>query len=250
MNAPMHFTFRDQQMRVLVLDDEPWWIANDLCAILGLGNVTMALRKLDDDQVALNPIEGGQGRGNRNPVNIVCESGMWMLVLRSDKPEAVDLRRWLTREVLPALRKTGRYEMPGFEPPPLQAIDLDPSRLVAGVSVVREARRLFGPIAARNLWVQVGLPPVIADSEAVVDSDPLAAPLLAYLDGRAETTIQQAAEAIGIMTPDWSTRYRIGRLLAMWGWTAANRKVAKNRTARVFSRPSQIVESQIVEQGA
>jgi hypothetical protein len=241
MNAPINFTFRDQQMRVVIIDDDPWWVANDLCAILGLGNVTMALRKLDDDQVALNLIEG---IGKNGPVNCVCESGMWMLVLRSDKPEANDLRRWLTREVLPALRKHGYYQMPGYDPPPVQAIDLDPSRLVAGVSVVREARRLFGPVAARGLWVQVGLPPVIPDSEAVVDMDPLAGPLLVYLDGRAETTIQQAAEGMGIANPDWSTRYRIGRLLAQWGWNGRNRKVAKNRTARVFTRPSQIVEMQ------
>lgn len=247
MNAPIHFTFREQNLRVIFIDDDPWWVASDICAILGLGNVAMALRKLDDDQKGVNQIDT---LGGIQSLSIVSESGMWMLVLRSDKAEAVEVRRWLTREVLPALRKHGYYQMPGYDPPPVQAIDLDPSRLVAGVSVVREARRLFGPVAARGLWVQVGLPPVIPDSEAVVDSDPLAGPLLVYLDGRAETTIQQAAEGMGISNPDWSTRFRIGRLLAMWNWSCRTRKVAKNRTARVYSRPAQIIEAQILEAGA
>jgi hypothetical protein len=122
----------------------------------------------------------------------------------------------------------------------VQAIDLDPSRLVAGVSVVREARRLWGPAAARALWAQVGLPPCILDSEAVFDGDPIAAPLKAYLADKAETTIGQAAEGMGIDEPDWSTRQRIGRLLAMWGWTQRTRKVGK-RAARVFTRPASAV---------
>lgn len=234
MNALHNFNFDQQPIRVIEIDDEPWWVAADLCAILALANVTKAIQRLDDDQVTLTRIQG-IGRG---PVNVVSESGMWMLVLRSDKAEAEELRRFLTREVLPALRKHGYYEMPGGDPPPVQASELDPSRLVAGVSVVRLAMRLYGPVAARGLWAQVGLPPVTPDSEVGPGADPFAQPLAAFLDDKVETTIQQAGEGIGLIDIDWSTRYRIGRLLAQWGWKAANRKVAKGRTARVFTRPS------------
>lgn len=235
MNAPVNFAFHDKLMRVVWIECDPWWVAADLCALLGLANVTMALKKLDSDQVTLNQIEGAS---NGKPVNVVSESGMWTLVLRSDKSEAVEVRRWLTGEVLPALRKYGRYEMPGFEPPPIQALDLDPSRLAVGVSVIRTAMRLYGPAAARGLWEQVGLPPVTMDSEAVLDTDPLAVPLQAYLQGRAATTISEAAEGMGLRDIDWSTRLRIGKLMTLWGWEAKNEKVTKHRTARVFRRPA------------
>lgn len=238
MNALHNFDFHDKPMRIVLVDDDPWWVAADLCALLGLSNVTNAVRRLDDDQVTLIQIKGAS---NGKPVNCVCESGMWMLVLRSDKAEAVELRRFLSREVLPALRKHGYYEMPGGDPPPVQASELDPSRLVAGVSVVRLAMRLYGPVAARGLWAQVGLPPVTPDSEVGPGADPFAEPLAVFLTDKVETTIQQAGEGIGLIDIDWSTRYRIGRLLAQWGWRAANRKVAKGRTARVFSRPSTTV---------
>ena len=102
------FTFEAQTLRVLLIDDAPWWVASDLCAVLGLRNPTMSLRKLDADQVALNQIEGLRGDGM---ANIVSESGMWTLVLRSDKPQAKRIRRWLTDEVLPQLRRTGSYSL-------------------------------------------------------------------------------------------------------------------------------------------
>uniref|UniRef100_UPI00286E5CE3 hypothetical protein n=1 Tax=Novosphingobium sp. TaxID=1874826 RepID=UPI00286E5CE3 len=67
--------------------------------------------------------------------------------------------------------------------------------------------------------------------------DPLALPLKAYLVDKQETTISQAADGMGIEDLDWSTRYRIGKLLALWGWQQRTRKVAKHRAARVFTRP-------------
>jgi hypothetical protein len=170
---------------------------------------------------------------------------MYALVLGSRKESSRRFRKWVTAEVLPSLRKTGRYQMHDLEPPPVQAIDMDYVRMNAGVAVVREARRLFGPAAARNLWVQVGLPACVTDGEVVFDSDPLAAPLRAWLDTRQETTIQQALDAMGIADADWSTRGRVGKLLAMWGWTQRTRKVHR-RAARVFTRPA---SSATIDQG-
>lgn len=241
MNTPLNFAFNDRQMRVVVLNDEPWWVAADLCGILSIRNTAQAVGRVDDDLKGICQIDT---LGGAQMMAIVAEPGMWLLVLRSDKPEAVELRRWLTRDVLPTLRRTGRYEMPGFEPPPVQALDLDPTRLSVGVSVVRTAMRLYGPAAARSLWVQVGLPPV--GSEAAMDGDPLAIPLQAYLQGRMATTIAEAAEGMGLRDPDWSTRLRIGKLLTLWGWSAKNEKVTKYRTARVFRRPPSGVT---IEQG-
>lgn len=243
MNAVLAYEFDQDPVRVVMVAGDPWFVANDIAKALGYKLASDMCKMLDDDEKGMHIVHT---LGGHQEALIISESGMYACVLKSRREEARRFRKWVTSEVLPELRRTGKYQMHELEPAPPQAIDLDPSRLVAGVSVIREARRLFGPMAARKLWVQVGLPPVVADSEAAFDGDPLAEPLKAYLADMAETTIQQACEGIGIEDPDWSTRYRIGKLLAMWGWAARNRKVAKHRTARVFSRPAPV---RVVEAG-
>ena len=247
MSALLSYQFDDAPVRVVMIAGDPWFIANDLCRVLEIRNARDAMSRLDEDEKGVTTSDT---LGGIQEMNVVSESGMYALVLGSRKPEARRFRKWVTSEVLPSLRRTGQYQLHDHEPPPPQALDLDPSRLVAGVSVIREARRLFGPQAARSLWVQVGLPPVVADSEALFDGDPLAVPLKVWLADQQETTIAKAAEGIGLSDIDWSTRYRIGKLLAMWGWEPRNRKVARGRTARVFSRPAPLrAESVTLDQG-
>lgn len=234
MSDLIEFAFDAKPVRVVMIGDEPWFVASDLCAILGLGNVTMAVRKLDADQVTLNLIEGMR---NNRPANIVSESGMWTLVLRSDRPEAVDLRRWLTGEVLPALRKTGRYVMPGTDDAPEVPGDHDAARLTACVGVVREARRLFGPQSARLIWVKLGLPSPLAADLPGLSADPMAADLEAYCASVGECTIDEAAEALGVRHLDAGTRVRIGGLLRQLGWRA--QKVRRGpRTVNLFTPAS------------
>lgn len=227
----MTFAFREKALRVEMIEGDPWWVAADLCALLGIINVTNAVKKLPDDMVTLYLIKGSH---NGKPVNLVSEPGMWLLVSRSDKPEAQEVVLWLCREVLPALRKYGYYQMPGFEPP-LLASDLDPRRAGTAISMVREARMLFGMQAGRNLWTQLGLPAVHAIGGQA--SDPLAETLMMWLEGRMACTISEAADGIGLRDIDNTTRYRIGRLLKEWGWIPVNKKIARNKTARVFQRP-------------
>lgn len=239
MTALVSYQFDEAPVRIVMIAGDPYFVANDICAALALANPRKAVADLDDDEkgVTISDTLGG-----RQEMNVVSESGMYSLIFRSRKPEAKRFRKWVTSEVLPSLRKTGKYLLHDHEPPPQVAMDLDPTRLSAGVSVIREARRLFGPNAARKLWAQVGLPPCVADSDAVYDGDPMAAPLKAWLEDRHECTIQQAGEGIGLEEIDWPTRYRIGKLLALWGWSARNRKVAKGRTARVFTRPAPLIK--------
>jgi hypothetical protein len=234
-NALLSYQFDDTPVRIVMVAGDPWFVANDVAKALGYREAYDMCRNLDDDERGAHNVST---LGGDQSVNIISESGLYAAVLKSRKEEAKRFRKWVTGEVLPSLRKTGQYLMHDIEPAPMQSIDFDPSRLAVGVSVIREARRLWGPVAARNLWAQVGLPPCVLDSEAVFDGDPIAMPLKAYLTGKVETTIQQAAEGMGIDNLDMSTRFRIGKLLAMWGWVAKNRKVSKHRTARIFSRPA------------
>lgn len=114
VSAPLTFSFVSSSLRVILRDGEPWFVAADVCAALDHSNVTQALKRLDDDEQALISNEGIH-RGS-DQVNVVNESGLYSLILGSRKPEAKKFKKWVTSEVLPAIRKTGRYEAPAAVP--------------------------------------------------------------------------------------------------------------------------------------
>lgn len=102
------FRYRDRDVRTVLVDSEPWFVANDVCAVLEIVNVGSALARLDDDEKgSIRLTDGTPGNPNRA---LVSEPGLYTLTLRSDKPEAKTFRRWVTHEVLPRIRRTGRYE--------------------------------------------------------------------------------------------------------------------------------------------
>lgn len=115
------FNFQDvHEVRTIIRDGEPWFVAKDICDILGIQNTSDAVRNLDDDElVSEKAISGGQVR----EMLCVSESGLYALVMRSNKPQAKAFRKWVTSEVLPAIRKTGRYEIPLSEPVPLEVTE-------------------------------------------------------------------------------------------------------------------------------
>lgn len=102
MSALDLFTYEGQQVRTVVVDGEPWFVAADVCSVLEIGNPTQAMTRLDDDERTLISNEGRQ-------INAVSEPGLYGLILGSRKPEARAFKRWIKHEVLPAIRKTGGY---------------------------------------------------------------------------------------------------------------------------------------------
>lgn len=102
----IQFNFGKQQVRTLVLDDQPWFFAIDVCGSLGLADTNKALIGLDDDEKCEHEQYSGSGR---KPI-LINESGLYSLILRSRKPEAKRFKKWVTAEVLPTIRKHGRYE--------------------------------------------------------------------------------------------------------------------------------------------
>lgn len=95
-------------VRIVELNDQPWFVAKDVCAIFGLANTTLALRPLAQDEKGLNRIKTP---GGVQTLNCISESGLYKLVMRSDKPQARLFQDWVTRDVLPAIRKDGAYIM-------------------------------------------------------------------------------------------------------------------------------------------
>jgi prophage antirepressor-like protein len=117
--SALSFTFSAQTLRVIMRDGEPWFVAADVCAALKLKDVSDAVEKLDAD-------EKGRGSiptlGGEQEMLIVNESGLNAIILRcrdamTPGTPAHKYRKWVTAEVLPAIRKTGRYEAPTAKPP-------------------------------------------------------------------------------------------------------------------------------------
>lgn len=107
MSELLPFAFEHSLVRVRAdADDEPWFVAKDVCNILGLGDTSRAVEPLDDDEKGTTNI---RTLGGPQEMLTVSESGLYSLVFRSRKPEAKRFRKWVTAEVLPSLRKTGSY---------------------------------------------------------------------------------------------------------------------------------------------
>lgn len=102
------FTFGDLTLRALLLEGEPWFVAADLAQALDYSDAWNLTRRLDQDEVQNLQIGGFGNRG----VNLVNESGLYASILGSRKPEAKAFKKWVTAEVLPAIRKTGAYQTP------------------------------------------------------------------------------------------------------------------------------------------
>lgn len=103
------FHYNGARLRTIVKDGEPWFVARDVCDILEIANGRDALNRIDEDEkgVVLTDTPGGTQQ-----VAAVNEPGLYSLVLGSRKQEAKQFKRWVTHEVLPAIRKTGMYVAP------------------------------------------------------------------------------------------------------------------------------------------
>ncbi|MFC0710729.1 BRO-N domain-containing protein [Azorhizophilus paspali] len=152
------FDFRGESVRAITINGDPWFVAADVCAILGQTNTTKALQSLDDDERSNFKL------GRQGEVNIISESGLYTLILRcrdavkkGSKPHA--FRKWVTAEVLPAIRKHGRYEDAGNRMGTLlgQTIGTDGFHCLAAVldGKVRHLPAKLRTGAKNHIWSQV-----------------------------------------------------------------------------------------------
>lgn len=109
MNEVQLFNFENHEVRSLLINSEPWFVGKDVAKILGYKDTSDALKKHIDEEDKLTRRFADSGQ-NRN-MTIINESGLYSLVLSSKLPSAKKFKRWVTSEVLPALRKTGQYQV-------------------------------------------------------------------------------------------------------------------------------------------
>lgn len=100
------FSYEKNEVRTVQVDGKQWFVAKDVCDILELNNMTEAMRGLDSDELTSVIMKSG---GQNREMKAVSEAGLYSLILRSRKPGAGAFKRWITHEVLPAIRKTGSY---------------------------------------------------------------------------------------------------------------------------------------------
>ncbi|MCL6184292.1 BRO family protein [Acinetobacter baumannii] len=110
MNAISNFTFHnDYNVRVQLIDAEPWFCLADVCCVLSVDRTSRLLRDLDEKGLAdcHTPTNGGNQK-----IKFVNEPNLYRIIFRSNKPEAKQFQDWVFNEVLPTIRKTGKYEAP------------------------------------------------------------------------------------------------------------------------------------------
>lgn len=166
-NEIQQFDFKGASLRTLTdKAGEPWFVAKDVCDILGMSNPSMAVTALDKDEVAqIDPKDylGSENRSNQ-AVNIVSEPGLYKLIMRSRKPEAKEFQRWVTHEVLPSIRKTGGYI-------PTSESDSDEDIMARAVLVAQKTiERKNQQLQAKDAQIKV-LEPKARFADAVAASD-------------------------------------------------------------------------------
>lgn len=132
MNKVTIFKYEENKLvRTMNVSGEPWFVLKDVCDVLGLSTPARVAERLDSDEVSQAHLIDSMGRSQE--MTIISESGMYNVILRSDKPEAKPFRKWVTAVVLPSIRKNGGY-IAGQE-------ELSPQELMAKALLV--ARNLL-----------------------------------------------------------------------------------------------------------
>ena len=139
-NTTLSFSFQDLPIRVIECNGEPWFVGNDVCNALDIKEPHRAIQSLDDDEKSIRhnmTVRNSEFDFNipNRGLTIISESGLYSLVLRSRKPEAKVFKRWVTHEVLPAIRRTGKYAVQNSATDKIIA-----EALLAAAEILREYR--------------------------------------------------------------------------------------------------------------
>jgi len=137
-NQMINFTYEGHCVRTVHIDGKPWWILKDVCDVLDISNSRMVADRLDEDEkgVSITDTLGGQ-----QELTVISESGLFSVMLLSRKPEARKFKRWVTHDVLPAIRKHGLYA----------ADDLlnDPDLFIQALTALKDERAQNAALAER-----------------------------------------------------------------------------------------------------
>lgn len=126
MNELQVFNYNGNEVRTIQKDGEPWWVLKDVCDVLNIENHKDLPKRLEDDEVGRFDLPHPQSRNKTLEMLCINESGLYNVILRSDKPEAKPFRKWVTSEVLPSIRKHGAY----MTPQKIEEVLLNPDTII------------------------------------------------------------------------------------------------------------------------
>lgn len=184
------FTYADAQVRVVMVDGEPWFVLADLCKALDLSNPSMVADRIESD--ALSTAEVIDSMGRTQQARIVSEPGMYEVIFLSRKPEARAFKRWVTGTVLPEIRKTGGYNA---------APALTGPQLVAAALI--EANRMLE-----------------AKDERIAELEPKAEIADKLLDAEGDLSVRDAAQSLTRAGIKVGQNRLFGLLENRYGWIA------------------------------
>ena len=148
MNGLQIFTYNGNEVRTVQKDGEPWWVLKDVCEVLGISKYRDTAARLEDDErepIRVDTLGGAQ------EMLCVNESGLYNVIIRSGKPEAKPFRKWVTSEVLPAIRKHGAY----MTPETLEAAILNPDLLIRLCTALKDEQDKNKALQAANSTLAV-----------------------------------------------------------------------------------------------
>jgi anti-repressor protein len=166
MNDLAIFKYQEKEVRVVKDEQgEPWWILRDVCDILDLSSPSRVSERLEDDEVNQAHVTDAMGRDQETI--IINESGLYNVIIRSDKPEAKTFRKWITSEVLPSIRKHGVYATPDS----IEKFLNDPDTMIKALTVLKEerAKRQALEVERAELLPKADFFDAVADSKDAID---------------------------------------------------------------------------------
>ena len=141
------FNFENFKVRSISKNGEPWFVLKDVCDVLGISNPSMVLDRLvEDERQKIDPKQY-LGSFSNTPITVINESGLYSVVVLSRKPEAERFRRWITRDVVPSIRKNGVYATDDFL--------ADPRKWAAALTALAEEREAKAQLEAENKTLQL-----------------------------------------------------------------------------------------------
>lgn len=182
MNELQSFTYQTNEVRTVQRNGEPWFVLRDVCEVLCIGSPHKVYERLDEDEKGRSQIPTP---GGLQEMSVINESGLYAVILRSDKPEAKPFRKWVTTEVLPSIRKNGGYIA--------QQETLSPEELMAKALMVAQQT-----IADREARIQAQA----AEISALTVDKQIMQPKAEYFDDLVDrnllTNFTEAAKQIGV----------------------------------------------------
>ena len=175
------FNYNSVEVRTIQKDGEPWFVLRDVCNVLGLGTPARVAERLDTDEVSQTHITDSMGR--QQEMTIINESGLYNVILRSDKPEAKPFRKWVTSEVLPTIRRHGLYATPDT----VEKMLADPDTTIKLLETIKQERAARMALEAK----------AEADKPKVLFADAVSASHTSILVGDLAKLLRQNGVEIG-----------------------------------------------------